>query len=73
MVVSGRRGLVSVLPLFKFVYLKYVSMETRPTFEPIFRVVHKKKEQKNIDNKNSHIIQKRSFKARKTKIYKACL
>ena len=30
LVVSGRREWASVLPLFKFVYLKYISMETRP-------------------------------------------
>lgn len=47
---SGRRGRASVFPLFKFVYLKYVSMETRPAFELALRVVHKKKEQKNIDS-----------------------
>ena len=33
MVVSRRRGWASVLPLFKFVYLTHISMETRPTSE----------------------------------------
>lgn len=33
LVVSRRRGWVSVLPLFKFVYLTHISMETRPTSE----------------------------------------